>query len=247
MNVIMTNYGDDSVALMQWAIEAKLPNLYIVSVDTGWSASGWDQRIAEVNAILAKQPDITIIRLQSNLSFAELMRDRGEFPTPKFQWCAGILKGLPILDWLDTLDPRCEATVLLSTRREQSASMASLPERIEESEHYGDRAVWHPLVAETVSVRDALLQRFGVAVLGHRALECDPCVNSSLADFQRLKTADVSKAEKLETELGQHMFVDSEGGEQSIADITKKARKEPACGTCSRFDMGCGSPYVCGQ
>lgn len=246
MNIIITNHGDDSVALMQWAIDHAIANLFVVSVDTGFAAHGWEQRLTAVAAALAKH-QLSVVRLKAELDFAKLMLDRGEFPTPKFQWCAGILKGLPLLEWLDEVDPRAQATVILSSRNSQSQAPAHLPERIAESEYYGSREVWYPLRDLDDRDRDALVEKFGVKLLGHRSLECEPCVNSQLSDWQRMTDEDVSKTDTLEQQVGSYMFTDVTGAPRSITEIVENARAKPACGACSRFDMGCGQPYVCGQ
>ena len=43
--IIRTQYGDDSIALVQWAYENKLENVQVVYVDTGFAAESWRERI----------------------------------------------------------------------------------------------------------------------------------------------------------------------------------------------------------
>ncbi len=45
MNVIISNFGDDSIALIHWAYTHKLKNVYVLSVATGWEATSWQNRI----------------------------------------------------------------------------------------------------------------------------------------------------------------------------------------------------------
>jgi 3'-phosphoadenosine 5'-phosphosulfate sulfotransferase (PAPS reductase)/FAD synthetase len=40
MNVISSSYGNDSVALMQWAKERSLPDVTVAYCNTGWAAPG---------------------------------------------------------------------------------------------------------------------------------------------------------------------------------------------------------------
>ncbi len=50
MYVISSSGGNDSVAMIQWAIEQKLPDVHVTFCDTGWSAPGWMVRIDKVHA-----------------------------------------------------------------------------------------------------------------------------------------------------------------------------------------------------
>ena len=45
MHVIIANFSDDSIALIQWASKQNLSNLHILYVDTSWAASNWQQRV----------------------------------------------------------------------------------------------------------------------------------------------------------------------------------------------------------
>ena len=73
--------------------------------------------------------------------------------------------------------------ILLGKYRAKSPALITLPEFIEESEHYGERKVWHPLYDHTQEEIVSLVQRSGLSLLHHRSLECDPCVNNTDADF----------------------------------------------------------------
>lgn len=49
--VISASYGNDSMALMQWAHEHGLRGVTVVYCDTGWAAPNWELRIAEGEAL----------------------------------------------------------------------------------------------------------------------------------------------------------------------------------------------------
>ena len=90
--------------LMQWLFEQKTKEaVYVVSVDTGWAARNWQRQVASGEA-LARAQQFTPVRLRSTLDFAHLIEQQQNFPSTKYQWCAGFLKGLVFLDWLDSVD-----------------------------------------------------------------------------------------------------------------------------------------------
>lgn len=41
MNVISVSYGNDSLAMIQWAHENGLDDVIVVYIDTGWSGESW--------------------------------------------------------------------------------------------------------------------------------------------------------------------------------------------------------------
>lgn len=250
MNVILGNFGNDSLAVLQWAIEAQLADLYFVSVDTGWAAPNWLDRIKQ-GSDYARSHQVTVVRLQSAASFAEAVCDRGEFPNKKFQWCPGLLKGLPVNDWLDSVDPACEAKLYMGKRRLASRANRGLTATIEASEHYQDRSLHYPLLELTEAERDALITRAGFPVLNHRSLECDPCIHSTWADLSRLEDAQVDATEALEKATGKQMFAADQfhdlKGIRILSETARKAGKVDEKNYNEQFDMGCGSPFACGE
>lgn len=250
MYIVFGNYGNETVALMQWLFEQKIEKpVYVVSVHTGWAAQNWHERVASGEA-LARDLGFTPVRLSSTLDFSRLIEQQQNFPSTKYQWCAGFLKGLIFLDWLDSIDPSCESLILLGKYREKSPALTTLPEFIEESEHYGERNVQHPLLHHTKEEIMALIERSGLSILNHRSLECDPCVNNTNADFLRLSKIDIEKTATLEKKIEKPMFAlegygDSKGIEQVIQWV-KKQPKSAKVATIEINDMGCGSPFACG-
>lgn len=243
MYIIFGNYGNQTIAVCQWIYEQKLENVHVVNVDTGWAAEEWQVRVNQGQAF-AKKLGFNIITLKSKPDFQGLMQDRQEFPNQKFQWCAGFLKGLPFIDWLDEVDPQCEATIILGKRRADSRANYNLPEYIEESEHYNDRRVWHPLFQHTNNEFNALVRKTGFTLLSHRSLECDPCVNSTAADFARISNATLVKTQRLEQQINKTMF---EFPIEEMVKAVKNKDKIIESQAKDMFNMGCGSPYACGE
>lgn len=252
MNVISTSYGNDSLALIQLAHELALNDVVVTYIDTGWSGDGWPQRVNEGEAY-AKSLGFEVVRIEADLKFRELMKLKKGFPNQRFQWCSGLLKGLPFLNWLDSRDPDATATVLIGKRRaegEKGGDRLNTPEYVEASEYHGGRKLWHPLYLHTDEERDALIQRAGFKPLPHRSLECDPCVNANKGDFRRLAAADIAKVEALERDVGKTMFRPKRhGGATGIREVIKWARYSSAQYTPGQDDLfsaGCGSPFGCG-
>ena len=40
-HLIFASYGNDSIALIQWAHERSLPDVHVAYTDTGWAADWW--------------------------------------------------------------------------------------------------------------------------------------------------------------------------------------------------------------
>lgn len=205
--IICSNSGDESIALVQWAYEAALQQVQVLRIDTGWAAERWSKQVelAEAHAQACGFKTETIV---SQISFADAVLGRGEFPSEKFQWCSALLKGLPFLDWLDTWDPACQAIILIAKRRSAAKAHRTLSEWIDKCEFHNDRTVWHPLLDIETKERDTLLLRAGFTPLNHRSLECDPCVNSNLSDLKRLTEFDIRKIQELEASIQASMFTD---------------------------------------
>jgi 3'-phosphoadenosine 5'-phosphosulfate sulfotransferase (PAPS reductase)/FAD synthetase len=244
MNVISSSYGNDSVALIRWAHESKLPDVHVVYCDTGWAAPGWFLRVEKMSALARSYGFQT--HIVTSIGMQELVRTKKGFPGNGLQWCTTHLKGLPFLEWIDEADPECKATVIIGKRREESAERADTPEFIDASEYHGGRRVWHPLYLHTAEQRNQLLARAGVDVLPHRSLECNPCVNANREDFLRLTDGEIERVNDLEVETGKPMFRPKRFGAMGIhgvmvwaKDGRKRASFEAEEGRCAGL-FGCG-------
>lgn len=228
--VIIANYGNGSLALIQWAIEQGLSNLVVLSVDTGWQAQAWQQRLKQVFSYLVKN-NITYRHLSSLKSFSESVIDRGSFPSRKFQWCAPFLKGLALNEALDELDPDCTAVIYLAKQKVLSRANRSLVQG-EYSEHYQDRVIEYPLLDKTLAERDQLIINAGFEVLAHNSRECFPCIHSTQAELTQMPAHDLKRLQQLEQQVKQTMF-----------SATGALEIEGA----ERYDMGCGNVWGCGE
>jgi len=226
MNVISSSYGNDSVAMIQWALETSLPNVSVVFVDTGWSAPGWLDRVARMEKWV-ETLGFAAIHIKSPMLFEDLMLHKKGFPSQRYQWCSGLLKGLPFLTWIDEVDINNIATVLIGKRREESQERADTPEFEESSKYHGGRKIWHPLYLHTEAMRDELLERAGIAKLPHRSKECSPCINANRGDMRQLTEEDIARVEELEAKVGKTMFRPKRhGGAKGIRRVIAWAYSE---------------------
>ena len=224
--VISSSYGNDSVAMIQWAHEQGLTDLAVTFIDTGWAADGWLERVARLEGWV-RQLGYQAVHITPEVQFEALMRQKKGFPSQRYQWCSAMLKGVPFLNWIDEADPDCKATVMIGKRRAESHERAKTEEYIESSDYHGGRRVWHPLYLHTDTQRDALLARAGVEPLPHRSKECFPCINSNRDDLRLLDDAAIERVERLEAEVGKTMFRPARhGGAQGIRRVIAWAYAE---------------------
>lgn len=247
--VISSSYGNDSMAMIQWAHEQKLSNLTVTYIDTGWAADRWMERV-EAGEAFARRCGFEVVRIQPVVQFEELMMSRKGFPNQKYQWCSANLKGFPFLHWIDEADPECHAMVMVGKRRAESEARKNTAPFIMESEYHGGRMLLHPLFEHSDEQRNELLARAGFEPLPHRSLECDPCINSNRADFRRLSLADIQKTAELEVDVGKTMFRPARhNGAKGIWQVIEWAKYSRGQYDPSQEDMfatGCGSPFGCG-
>jgi len=45
MNIIFSSFGNDSLALIQWAIDNKLDNVVVAYSNTKWGRDDWQERV----------------------------------------------------------------------------------------------------------------------------------------------------------------------------------------------------------
>ena len=202
-DVIFASYGNDSIALIQWAVESGevLPGeTMIVHSDTGWAAESWAERVEQASA-WARSLGFRTTAIPS-MGMRALVSMKKGWPRQGMQFCTEHLKIKPALQWLDENDPERDVTCLVGVRRVESRARAQWPEWIESSERHGGRSLWSPLVRHTDEMRDALVSRTPFDVLPHRSQECFPCVNSNRDDLRQLTPERVAEIAALESALG---------------------------------------------
>lgn len=194
--IIFSSYGNDSVALIQWAYEQGLKDVVVVFSDTKWAASWWMARVETLEWWVHRLGFWT--DRTTSLGFVELAKKKKAFPTQQFQWCSYILKIEPGERWLAENDPDARAVCLVGVRREESQERADFPRYLIRSGNHGDRVMLAPFADFTEEQRDDLLRRAGVEPLPHRSMECSPCVNSNRADIRAMTDAEVDRVDEVE-------------------------------------------------
>lgn len=238
MHCIIANFGDDSVALIQHTYELGLENVVVLSVDTGWQASAWQARVDSARSWV-QTLGFQSVHLRPEHDFSALVKARKQFPSQQFHWCAGFLKGMAILNWLEVHDEDLEAIVLLANRRTMSKAQADLPNSILESERYDDREVHYLLAGCDEDRRNNLIAKTPFKIpLNHRSLECQPCIHLTKRDVVTLSADDIKRTFDLEHEIEQSMF------DKNFVEYLKILEKntnyyDEFAKTCS-WDYGCG-------
>ena len=246
MHVISSSYGNDSIALIQWA-KGILGDVTVVYCDTGWAAPGWDARVNQGEKF-AQSCGFKTERLKS-MGMAELIKMKKGWPANQYQFCTMHLKGIPFLNWIDEVDPECKAVVLIGKRRAESKKRANTPEYVQDSEYHGGRTVWHPLFMHSDEQRNELVSASGMELLPHRSQECSPCVNANRADFMLLTQEQIEKINELEVAIGKPMFRPKRFGAMGIYGVmtwAKYGRNRESLLFETLEDEGCGAPFGCG-
>lgn len=244
MNVISSSYGNDSVALIQWAHDVLLPEVTVAYCDTGWAAPSWPQRVLEGEK-LAQSYGFQVVQIKS-IGMQALVRQRKGFPGNGMQFCTSELKIFPFLAWIDSVDPERKATVLIGKRRAESEKRKDIPQWIDSSEMHGGRKVCHPLYAHMDGERDELLYRAGWEVLPHRSKECSPCVNANRGDFLRLTDGTIDRVNDLEAEIGKPMFRPKRFNGLGIYSVIKWAKDGKNRPGFEEEEAECSSMFGCG-
>lgn len=197
--VIRSSYGNDSVALIQWAHESVLEDVAVLYSDTGWARDSWAARVEQME-VWVKSLGFATART-SSIGMEALVRSRKMWPQRLMQFCTKELKILPTKAWLEENDPGRLAVILTGVRREESTHRAKHPAFILNSANDGGRIVASPLVDFTKDDRNALVARAGFDVLSHRSEEC-LCINSGRDDIKRWDENDIAKIGRIEADLG---------------------------------------------
>jgi 3'-phosphoadenosine 5'-phosphosulfate sulfotransferase (PAPS reductase)/FAD synthetase len=200
--IIFASYGNDSIALIQWAKEHNLENVTVLYSDTGWAANWWEERVIQ-GEDYAKGIGFKTARTKS-IGLEQLVRDKKAWPRQGIQFCTEKLKIVPSTEWLNEHDHAKNLICMIGIRRAESANRANWPEWVSESISHGGRKLWAPMIKLSDIDRNELILRAGFKPLPHRSMECFPCINSNRHDLLELaKDEDrIAKIEKIEMEMG---------------------------------------------
>lgn len=222
--IVFSSYGNDSVAVLQWAHEEGLDGVTAVYSDTGWAADGWNERVERMEAwaqSLGFRTDRT-----TSIGFKDLARKKKGFPSQRYQWCSYILKIEPGMRWLEENDPERRAACLVGVRREESQDRAKFPAYLANSANHGGRVMLAPMAEMTEEDRNGFLARAGVEPLPHRSRECK-CINSNRQDLRAYTEADIADIRRIEREVGKPMFRPAKRmGARGIDEVMKWANSE---------------------
>ncbi|WP_372771123.1 phosphoadenosine phosphosulfate reductase family protein [Pseudoalteromonas sp.] len=199
--VIFASYGNDSIALIQFAKNEGLKNVCVLYSDTGWSADWWIDRV-EKGESLAKSYGFDVARTKSEGMEALVKRKKGWPMGGGAAFCTAELKVKPALAWLDENDPEKESICMVGVRREESANRRTFPKWTDSSEKHGGRELYAPLVNFNEYSRNDLLSQAGFTPLEHRSKECFPCVHANINDLRMLDEERIIHIERIEGELG---------------------------------------------
>lgn len=230
--VIFSSCGNDSVALIQWAIENNKLDKVIYSY-TGWEAPFWRERVEKVKAWVKDNGGEFFIIGSEGLP-ALVTRKKG-FPMNGAAFCSYELKIKPAGYWLEANDLKKELTCMTGVRRCESPKRSDWPEWIEESENHGGRSLHSPLVRHDDAMRNELVIKAGFDVLPHRSAECWPCVQANKGDIAMLDLDSIERLDNLEKSLGlgkrsgnpKYMFrAANKNGASGIREVYKWATEE---------------------
>ena len=201
--VIFASYGNDSIALIQWAHEHRLQDVHIAYSNTGWAADWWLTRLEKGEAWV-RSLGFTPHRIVSEGMEALVTRKKA-WPRGgggKYQFCTAALKKEPAQAWLAVHDSDGDATCMVGVRREESENRRNAPEWVTASEDHGGRELWQPLVRHTAAERDVLALKSPLPLLPFRSKECYPCVNARKPELRQLDDATRFKVWRIEQAAG---------------------------------------------
>ena len=205
MYLISTSMGNDSIALIQWAHDSKLEGCYVIYAETGWGHPAWPERVKR-GMLLAEKYGFVTWTVESRWDFAGWVESKKMFPTNKYQWCTSYLKLMPFAEFLEFIDPYCEATVVVGKRRSESVKRRHTQEFEYSSKFYTGRTIWNPLYKHTDEQRNDILNKAGFKPLPHRSMECCPCVNAGRDDLRETPQACIERVRELEKTTGKTMY-----------------------------------------
>lgn len=254
MNIIFSSCGNDSVALIQWAINNGLSDLNVAYSDTKWSSDDWPDRVDAVKDWVESNGGK--FHFIESIGFSELAKQKKAFPANGMAFCSYELKIKPAMEWLDLVDPEKAAVCYVGIMRLESKERSQWPEVTESSPNHGGRKLVAPLSKFSIEQRNDLLAQSGFEILETRSKECFPCVNATIKDLQELGESDVQKVHELEVFLGRskrtgkakYMFRSKRmGGAKGIHQVKERADRGGGSYSPLQGDLyGCDSGF-CGS
>ena len=203
MRVLFASYGNDSIALIQFAAEQGWPDVTVLHTDTGWAAPGWKPRV-EIAEEWVLSLGFKAARTTGE-TMEQLVERKKAWPRGgggRFQFCTEALKEAPAVAWLAEHDPEGEAICLVGIRREESANRTNWPEWTPDSPKHGGRDLYAPLVRHTELMRNELIAQTPMPIIAGRSKECYPCVNANKGELKWLDEPNIIRVERIEGKMG---------------------------------------------
>lgn len=149
--VVVSSMGNDSKALIQFAIEENL-NFAVVFNDTGWAHPKWQDEVNAVEKVLSErnvpflvtQPDRYENRhakdIAVNYGFENIIAMFGGYPMPasEMQWCTKYLKEIPTGDILERFFDPTVLRIKVSKRDKFTSNVEARIKALTESENAFD-------------------------------------------------------------------------------------------------------------
>ena len=236
MNVITGQYGNETIALVQWALNHKLDQLVVVNVETSWQAVGWDQRVLKAKQWLDGN-GVESHTIRPRQSFDQSMREHHAMPDSQNTWCAQHMIGDTLLDWLDEVDPMLQAHLYVGNRKALSKAWQTESFHQPKSEYFERRDLFQPLLDYDNQKLIDLIAMTPLPYLSHQSLGCGPCIFSTSQDLLALDPEDLLKVKQLEDDLGQTFHA----SQQTILQTIEQAKQ----GSLSSIGPSCRLPYGC--
>lgn len=202
MHVIFSSMGNDSIALIAYLRDLRLPDVHVCYSNTGWAHVDWQERVDEC-ANWVRQMGMKFHTTHSK-GMEKLVKERKGWPRNGMQFCTEELKINPAKEWLEDIDPEGKAICCIGKRRAESKERIDTPEYIYNSPAHFGRTVWNPLYLHTDEQRDELIRSAGFEPLPYKSRECWPCVNSKRMQLRDLAKDEerIAHIERIETEMG---------------------------------------------
>jgi hypothetical protein len=206
MNFIISTFGDNDIALIQWAFERKMQDVVVIYPETGFGTDEWEERVVRCMAwceSLGFRAIRTFDKSPDGPSIDHFVKSHGSWPEPfnsdpRKMFCRAI-KSRPVIRLIEDMDPHQEGSMLFSARRDDEGGHRALwPEY---SETANGREVWYPMVRVTDTERAELIERAGMTVLNTRNRACSPCIFSTAKELAELDEDRIDHVESIENNL----------------------------------------------
>ena len=221
--------------------------IYVLYISTDWEGKDWLEKVSH-GEDWAKKWHFVPLRIAAP-SFQSMMIDRGEAPSPKFQWCSNFLKGIPFINWLDKLDKSGSWSIAYAKR--QSATRVKVLSRIEQCEYHGDRQVINPIAQISNANYEKILEEYNWSKWPKMSQECAPCINSNSLELAQMKKDDINKTNQLEKKIRAPFFPKSRfGNQETIVEQSQHVKNQIENFEYKfqrdKFNRGCGDIFGCG-